>query len=119
MAMAPGQSEPLEAWHWDIRTRRLTTCEFPWPNGAVEGDRSAALDAWGFQHEFSATPSSQETGAHVSVYSHFLSDDDQDKDILFHYCIVVEMSTVYELVFAADLPELVDALRYLAPIIRS
>jgi hypothetical protein len=36
----------------------------------------------------------------------------------FHSCIVLEMSTIYELVLAADLPELVDALRYLAPLIR-
>jgi hypothetical protein len=58
------------------------------------------------------------------VYSRFLPGDgdghDRDgKAVPFHYCIVLEMSTYYELVFAADLPELVDALRFLAPLIKS
>jgi hypothetical protein len=121
--MALGQSEPLKAWQWDIRSARLMTCELPWPDGQVQGDRSVALDAWGFQQEFVTTPLAQgtgvETGVQANVYSRFLAEDDQDKGMPFHYCIVLEMSTVYELVFAADLPELVDALRYLAPLTRS
>jgi hypothetical protein len=125
MAMTQGQSDPVDAWQWDIRSGRLSTYEFPWPGGLTEGDRGEALDAWGFQEEFVATPEARELGPRVVVYSRFLPDDAGDgrdresKAMPFQYCIVVEMSTSYELIFAAGLPELVDALRYLAPLITS
>jgi hypothetical protein len=113
--MTSGQTEPLEEWQWDIRTGRLSTYEFPWPNDMSQGDHQEALDAWGFQEDFVATSESH-AGPTATVYSRFLLND--DKAMPFHYCIVLEMSTYYELVFAADLPELVDALRYLAPLIK-
>jgi hypothetical protein len=113
--MTPGQTESLEVWQWDIRTSRLTRYEFPWPSGMSQGNRSEALDAWGFQLEFTATPDAH-AGPSATVYSRFLPDE--DKVMPFHYCIVIELSTFYELVFADDLPELVDVLRYLSPIIK-
>jgi hypothetical protein len=114
--MTPGQTEPLDAWQWDIRTGRLSTYDMPLPSGMSQGDHQEALDGWGFQLAFTATSESHLSPS-VAVYSRFLPDD--DKAMPFHYCIVVELSTYYELVFAADLPELVDALRYLAPIIKN
>src|SRR5215467_2896013 len=111
--MIPGESDPLTAWHWDIRTGRLSTYEFPRPATLSHGDRQEALDAWGFQTEFAATSDSH--APRVMVYTRFLPED--VRIMPFHYCIVLEMSSYYELVFAADLPEVVDALRYLAPII--
>ncbi|HEV8191119.1 MAG TPA: hypothetical protein VGP82_06505 [Ktedonobacterales bacterium] len=118
--MTLGQAEPMQAWHWDIRTGRLAMYEFPRPNGMSAGDRAEALDAWGFQLEFSAMPESY-SGPTATVYSRFLPDGDQERDskvMPFHYCIVIELGASYDLVFAADLPELVDALRYLAPLIK-
>jgi hypothetical protein len=113
---AAEHSEPMEAWHWDIRTGRLATYEFPWPGELSHADRGEALDSWGFQEEYVATPEARELGPRVVIYSRFLPDDD-DQAMPFHYCIVVEMSTFYELVFAAGLPELIDVLRYLSPLI--
>ncbi len=81
------------------------------------GAKSEALDAWGFELEFVATPTAHETGVQAIVYSHFLLED--EKAMPFHYCIVLEMNTFNELIFAADLPKLVDTLRYLEPIIKN
>jgi hypothetical protein len=52
----------------------------------------------------------------TAIYSRFLPDG--DKLMPFHYSIVIELSTFYELVFVADLPKLVDALHHLAPLIK-
>jgi hypothetical protein len=115
---ATQHSEPLDAWQWDIRSARLATFECPWPGSLTRESWGEALDAWGFQEEFVATPGAHELGPRVIVYSRFLPNDDrQAATIPFHYCIVMEMSTFYELIFAAALPELVDTLRYLAPLI--
>jgi hypothetical protein len=110
-------AEPLEAWQWDIRSSRLARYEFPWPGDMPRGTKSDALDVWGFELELVASPAAHETGVQATVYSRFLPED--EKAMPFHYCIVLEMNTFSELVFAADLPELVDTLRYLEPIIKN
>ena len=117
---AGGQDDPLDAWQWDIRTGRLSTYDFAWPGNLTRDNWGEALDTWGFQEEFVATPEAHELGPRVVVYSRFLSNDERhDATVMpFHYCVVVEMSTFYELIFAAALPELVDTLRYLMPLVR-
>jgi len=102
----------VEAWTW--QEGRLMSTEFPWP--VDERNLSRVLEQYGFQQEFIL--GSEPSVPWAAVFSSFADlDDELFATLPYHYLIVLHLGSYFEIILAADLPEMLEATRYIGPVI--
>ncbi len=76
----------------------------------------ACLEQYGFQQEFNL--GSAPSVPWAAVFSSFADLDDELFAVLpYHYLILLHLGSYFEIILAADLQEMLEATRYIGPVI--